>query len=182
MNMNQSKIAVATYGTNTEAELAIKELQQSNYDMKKLSIVGRSDHIDERVFGYYNTRNYVKTWEKIGAFWGEVSGLHFGPASFFIPGFGHLVFAGPVVGWLTGAMKGAAIRGDTSELRTGLVSMGITENSILRCDASPKTDKFVVIAHGTAAEVNIAHDIIATTSPESIIEHQTNSDSECFVA
>jgi len=180
--INQSNIALAVYGTHTEAESAIKELQQSNFDMKKLSIVGRSHHIDERVLGCYNTGDHMKTWGKIGAFWGEIWGSHSGPAFFCIPGFGRLVFAGPIVGWLTSVLKSAVIIGGTGALGAGLIGMGIPENSILSCEASLKTDKFVVIAHGTAAEVKIAHDIIATTSPESLAEHQTINDSEYFAA
>jgi hypothetical protein len=107
LNLNQSNIALAIYGTHTEAESAIKELQQSSFDMNKLSVVGRSHHVDERVLGYYNTGDRMKTWEKVGAFWGEIWGLHSGPAFFCIPGFGHLVFAGPIVSWLTGVLKSA---------------------------------------------------------------------------
>jgi hypothetical protein len=33
--------------------VAIKELQQSGFDMKKLSIAGRDYHTDETVVGYY---------------------------------------------------------------------------------------------------------------------------------
>jgi hypothetical protein len=182
MKMNNNIIALAIYGTHTEAESAIKELQKSNFDMTKLSIVGRSFHIDESIFGYYNTKNCVKTWRKIGAFWGEICGSHLGPASFFIPGFGRLVFAGPIVNWLTAAMKSAVIMGGASTLGVGLISMGIPENSVLKCEATHEVDKFVLIAHGTAAEVKIAHDIIATTSPESLAEHQHTNESEYFVA
>lgn len=182
MNENQSNIAVAIYGTNTEAESAINELQQSSFDMKKLSIVRRGSHIDRRIVTRYNTENYSKRWGKIGGFWGEIWGLSLGPVFFVIPGFGSLVFAGPIVGWLTGALKGAVIMGCPSALGAGLISMGIPEHNISRYEASHETDKFVIIAHGTADEVKIAHDIIVTTSPDSIIEHQTTNDSEYFFA
>ncbi|MCL5099408.1 MAG: permease, partial [Candidatus Omnitrophica bacterium] len=46
---------VAIYKSHAEAEAAVKELQQSGFDMKKLSIVGRDHHTDEHVVGYYNT-------------------------------------------------------------------------------------------------------------------------------
>jgi hypothetical protein len=182
MNKNQSNIAVAIYGTNTEAESAISELQQSSFDMKKLSIVGRGSHIDRRIVAHYNTENCTKRWGKIGGFWGEIWGVRLGPVFFFIPGFGSLVFAGPIVGWFTGALQGAEIMGCPNALGAGLISMGIPEHNVSRCEASQETDKFVIIAHGTAEEVKIAHDIIVTTSPDSIIEHQTANDSEYFAA
>jgi len=44
--MNQNNSIVAIYPSHTAAELAVKELQQSGFDMKKLSIVGRDYHTD----------------------------------------------------------------------------------------------------------------------------------------
>jgi len=53
--MNQDNLAVAVYNSHTEAESAIKELENSGFDMKKLSIIGRVYHTDEHVVGYYNS-------------------------------------------------------------------------------------------------------------------------------
>jgi hypothetical protein len=39
--MSQSNSVVAVYPSHTAAEAAIKELQKSGFDLKKLSIVGR---------------------------------------------------------------------------------------------------------------------------------------------
>jgi hypothetical protein len=49
--MTKNNSIVAIYPTHTAAESAIKELQQSGFDMKKLSIVGRDYHTDEQVVG-----------------------------------------------------------------------------------------------------------------------------------
>jgi hypothetical protein len=38
--MNKNNSVVAVYKSHAEAEAAVKELQQSGFDMKKLSIVG----------------------------------------------------------------------------------------------------------------------------------------------
>lgn len=43
---------VAIYENHVEAEKAVKELQQSGFDMKKLSIVGKDYHTEEHVVGY----------------------------------------------------------------------------------------------------------------------------------
>ena len=77
-----------------EAETAVKELQKSGFDMKKLSIIGRDYHTDEHVIGYYNAGDRMKYWGKLGAFWGGFWGLLFGSAFFLIPGVGPLLFAG----------------------------------------------------------------------------------------
>jgi hypothetical protein len=40
-SMNKNNSIVAIYASHTAAEAAIKELQQSGFDLKKLSIIGR---------------------------------------------------------------------------------------------------------------------------------------------
>ena len=42
--MSKENVAVAIFNTHVEAENAVKELQKSDFDMKKLSIVGRDYH------------------------------------------------------------------------------------------------------------------------------------------
>jgi hypothetical protein len=169
--MNKDNSIVAIYPSHTAAESAIKELQQSGFDMKKLSIVGRDTHTDEHVVGYYNIGDRMKYWGKIGAFWGWIWGCFFGSAFFFIPGIGPLIVAGPLVAWIVGALESTVVVGGLSALGAGLVGIGIPKDSILKYETALKTDKFVVIAHGTAAEASRAREIIAGTNPEGVDEH-----------
>ena len=62
--MIKNNAVVAIYKSHTEAEAAVRELQQSGFDMKNLSIVGRDHHTDEHVVGYYNTGDRMKHWGK----------------------------------------------------------------------------------------------------------------------
>jgi uncharacterized membrane protein len=170
--MNKNNSIVAIYPSHTSAETAVKELQHSGFDMKKLSIVGRDYHTDEHVVGYYNAGDRMKYWGKLGAFWGGFWGLLFGSAFFFIPGVGPLMLAGPLVGWLVGALEGAVVVGGTSALGAALFSIGIPKDSILQYETALKTDKFVVIAHGSADDVAQAQEILKRTSPEALDQHQ----------
>ena len=170
--MNKNNSIVAIYPSHTSAETAVKELQQSGFDMKKLSIVGRDYHTDEHVVGYYNAGDRMKYWGKLGAFWGGFWGLLFGSAFFFIPGVGPLMLAGPLVGWLVGALEGAVVVGGTSALGAALFSIGIPKDSILQYETALKTDKFVVIAHGSADDVAQAQEILKRTSLEALDQHQ----------
>jgi uncharacterized membrane protein len=170
--MNKNNAVVAIYQSHPEAETAVKELQQSGFDMKKLSIVGRDYHTDEHVVGYYNTGDRMKYWGKLGAFWGWIWGCFFGSAFFFIPGVGPLIVAGPLVVWIVGAVESAVVVGGLSALGAGLYSQGIPKDSILKYETALKTDKFVVIAHGTAEELIHAREIINRTNPDALDEHQ----------
>ena len=173
--MEKNNSIVAVYPSHTAAEAAIKELQQSGFDMKKLSIVGRDYHTDEQVVGYYNVGDRMKHWGKIGAFWGWIWGLLFGSAFFMIPGLGPLLVAGPLVAWIVGALEGAVVVGGLSALGAGLVSLGIPKDSVLQYETALKTDKFVLVAHGSAAEVVHAKDILASTGPEMMHYHEQPS-------
>jgi uncharacterized membrane protein len=170
--MTKNNSIVAIYPSHTAAEAAIKELQQSGFDMKKLSIVGRDYHTDEHVVGYYNTGDRMKHWGKLGAFWGGIWGLLFGSAFFFIPGVGPLLVAGPLVGWIVGALEGAVVVGGLSAIGAGLYSLGIPKDSILQYETALKTGKYVLIVHGSMDETTHAKEILNRTKPETLEHHQ----------
>jgi len=169
--MAENSAVVGIYNSHTEAEASIKELERSGFDMKKLSIVGKDYHTEEHVVGYYNAGDRMKVWGKLGAFWGGFWGLLFGSALFFIPGIGPVVVFGPLVGWIVGALEGAVVVGGLSALGAGLYSIGIPKDSIMQYEAALKSDKFLVIAHGTTDEVSRAKDILETTGAEKIAAH-----------
>ena len=173
--MSTNNSVVAVYATHTEADQSVKELQRGGIDLRKLSIVGKGYHTDEHAIGYYNTGDRMKYWGKAGAFWGGFWGLLFGSAFFMIPGLGPILAAGPVVAWIVAALEGAAVVGGVSALGAGLYSMGIPKDSIVKYEAALKTDQFLLIVHGTAAEVAQAKDIIETTHPAQLSLHSSGA-------
>jgi len=173
--MSEVNSVVAIYETHSQAEEAVKELQRSGFDMKKMSIVGRDYHTDEHVVGYYNTGDRMKYWGKLGAFWGGLWGMLFGAAFFAIPGIGPVLVAGPLVAWIVGALEGAAVVGGLSALGAGLYSIGIPKDSVVKYELALKSDKFLVLAHGTADEVAKAKDIMQSTRPVEVGLHAAGS-------
>jgi hypothetical protein len=154
---------VAVLDTHIEAEEAVKELQKAGFDMKKLSILGKDFHAEEQVVGYYNTGDRVRYWGKLGAFWGGFWGLLFGSAFFVIPGIGPIVVGGPLVAWIVGALEGAAVVGGLSAVGAAMYSIGIPKDSILKYESSLKSNKFLVVAHGTTAEIDRVKNILEGT-------------------
>ena len=169
--MSMMNSVVAVYNTHSQAEAAIKELQEAGVDMKSLSIAGKDTHTDEHVVGYYNTGDRMKRWGKMGAYWGGFWGLLFGSALFMIPGLGPILAAGPVVAWIVAGLEGAVELGALSALGAGLYSIGIPKDSIVKYETALKTDQFLLIVRGTAAEVAQAKDLIATTHPLEVTLH-----------
>jgi uncharacterized membrane protein len=169
--MSTQNSVVAVYRTHPEADQAVKELQRGGVDMRKLSIVGKDYHTEEQVIGYYTTGDRMKYWGKMGAFWGGFWGLLFGSAFFVIPGLGPILAAGPIVAWIVAGLESAVAVGGLSALGAGLYSIGIPKDSILKYETALRSDQFVLIAHGTAAEVAKARDIIQTTHPAEVNIH-----------
>jgi hypothetical protein len=161
--MLDTNSVVAIFDQHTQAEEAVRQLQQAGFDMKQLSIVGKGYHTEENVVGYYTTGERMKHWGKNGAFWGGIWGLLFGSAIFMIPGIGPLAMAGPIVGWIAGALEGAVVVGGLSAIGAGLYSIGIPKKSILQYETSLKAGKFMLVAHGTSDEVTHAKAILSTT-------------------
>lgn len=151
---------VAVFGTHTQAEDAIKELQRSGFDMKKLSIIGKGYHSEEHPVGFYTTGDRIRSWGGFGAFWGGLWGFIIGAAFFWIPGIGPIAAAGPIVHALVGTLEGAAIVGGLSAIGAALASLGVPKNSIVKYEHQLKADNYLVIAHGNAEDVEQARKVL----------------------
>ena len=156
-------VTVAICNTHNEAEKVVKDLNEAGFNMKKLSIIGKDYHEEDRVVGFYNTGDRVANWGKAGAFWGGIWGLIFGAGLFLIPGVGPVVMAGPIVSSLVGAMEGALVVGGLSALGGALFSIGIPKDSILKFESALKADKYLVLATGTEEEIERAKSIMEST-------------------
>jgi voltage-gated potassium channel Kch len=173
--MSKQNSTVAIFNDHTGAEHAVKELQKAGFDIKKLSLVGKDYHSDEQVVGYYNTGDRMRYWGKLGAFWGGLWGLLFGSALFLVPGIGPIVVGGPIVSWIVGALEGAAVVGGLSAIGAALYSIGIPKDSVLRYETSLKANKFLLVVHGTAAEVERASSILHGTGAIETTVHKVET-------
>jgi hypothetical protein len=169
---------VAIFGQHDAAEQAVKELQKSGFNIRKLSIIGRDYHTEDNVVGFYNTGDRMRYWGGVGAFWGGLWGLLVGAAFLIIPGIGPVVAAGSVVTYLIAALEGAVVFGGLTALGAALFSAGIPRDSVLKYESSIKAGKFMLIAHGTAEEVENARAILQKTTAEQVNVHQAPSPAE----
>ena len=169
--MTDTNAVIAVYDNHSAAEYAVKELQKSGFDMKKLSVVGKDYHTDEHVVGYYNAGDRMKYWGKQGAFWGGFWGLLFGAAFFWVPALGPMLVGGPLVAWIVAGLEDAVIVGGLSAIGAGLYSIGIPKDSIVIYEAAIKAGQYLVVAHGTAAEAAKASDILSTFKPTDLTDH-----------
>ena len=159
---------VALYDTHGDAEAAIKALQAVGIDMKKLSIVGKNFHTEEHAVGFYTAGDRMLFWGGQGAFWGSLWGMLFGSALFFLPGIGPIVAMGPIVGWIAGALEGAAVGGVAGIFGGALASLGVPEDQIVKYETEVKAGKFLVLARGSVGEIERAHGILGTSGASSL--------------
>jgi len=170
--MIKSNSVVAIYPSHTATEAAINALQESGFDMKKLSIIGRDHSTDEHVVGYYNVGDQMNVWGKTGAFWsGQWESLE-GSGFFWVPSLGPLLVAGPLVSWIVRALEGATKVEGLSVIGSSLSSQGMPRDSIVRYEAALKTGKFVLIAYCSPKNAINAQEVLDRTEPESLEHHQ----------
>ena len=161
--MSDDEALVAIYDTPLEAERAIKALQESGFDIEKISVVGKEYHSEDHVIGCYSSGDRMKYWGEMGAFWGGIWELLSGGAFFVIPDLGPVLIAGPLAASIVGALKGVIVVGGLSAVGAGLHSIGIPNDSVLTYETAIKGDRFILLACGTATELTRAQDIIQTT-------------------
>ena len=166
---------IGIFVSHDQAENAIRELQLDGFDMKKLSIVGKDYHTAEHVIGYYNVGDRMMYWGKQGAFWGGFWGLLLGSAYFWVPGFGPLLIAGPLVAWIVSALEGAALVGGVSALGAALLSIGIPKNKVVQYESDVKNGKFMLVVHGTPDEVTRAQVILTNSGASEPQTHLTDT-------
>jgi hypothetical protein len=68
--------------------------------------------------------------------------------------------AGPLVSAIVGGLEGAVMVGGLSALGAGLYSIGIPKDSILEYETAIKSDKFVLVVHGSPNELAQAKGIL----------------------
>jgi hypothetical protein len=169
--MSNTNSVVAVFASHEQADDAVRALQRDGFDMTKLSIVGKDYQTEEHVVGYYSTGDRMRYWGKLGAFWGGFWGLLLGSAFFWVPGVGQLLVAGPLVMWIVGALEGAALVGGLSALGAGLVGLGIPKNSVVRYETEVKNGKLLLVAHGTAGDVERARSLLGQTRATAVEFH-----------
>ncbi len=170
--MENTDTVVAVFADHPAAEAAIKKLTGAGFDMKNLSVVGKGYHTNEKVVGFYNAGDRIKFWGTRGAFWGGFWGLFLGGLFVTIPGAGQVVVLGYLAAIAIAAIENAAIVGGLSALAAALYSIGIPKDSVIQYETALKADSFLVMAHGSAADIARAKTILDSAAPSRIDVHK----------
>jgi hypothetical protein len=171
MENENNDTVVAVFAEHPAAEAAIKNLTGAGFDMKNLSVVGKGYHTDEKVVGFYNAGDRIKFWGTRGAFWGGFWGLFLGGLFVTVPVVGQVVVLGYLAAIAIAAIENAVIVGGLSALAAALYSIGIPKDSVIQYETALKADSFLVMAHGSAADVARAKTILGSVNPSRVDLH-----------
>jgi hypothetical protein len=158
--MLKTDSVVAVYQNHEPAQKSIAELQDAGVSLKSLSIVAKEIHRGEDAVGYYNIGDRMQCCGKIGAYWEDIWGMLPGSAMFGIPGLGPILVAGPLVAWIVAGLQGSVVVGGVSAVGAALTGIGIPRDSVVEYETALKTDKFLLVVHGTTDEVAKARGVL----------------------
>ena len=145
--------------THADAEIAIRSLSASGFDLTKLSLIGKDHHSEEHPLGFYTAVDKMRAWGGVGAFWGGIWGLLLAPAAFVLPRLGLVAMGGPVVAALFAALEGAVLLGGASAIGAALSMIGVPQHLIIKYETALKAEKYVLILPGDANEVAKARSV-----------------------
>jgi hypothetical protein len=180
--MENTETVIAVFADHPAAEAAIKKLTTAGFEMKNLSLIGKGYHTDEKVVGFYNTGDRIKFWGTRGAFWGGFWGLFLGGMFMTVPVVGQVVVLGYIAAIVIAGIENAVIVGGISAIAAALFSIGVPKDSVIQYETALKTDSFLVMAHGPAAEIARAKTILGTVNPTRIDLHTAANTAEPAVA
>jgi hypothetical protein len=173
--MKFSHSIVAVFDDHAQADAAVKALAGSGFGLRRLSIVGKGFHSDQVATGFYNSGDRIRFWGSRGALWGGLWGLFMGGLYATVPVVGGVVLLGHLAATVITAIEGAVMLGGTGALVAALASLGIPEDSIVSYETDIAADGFLVMAHGSEAEMERAKLVLEPLSPRRITVHHDHS-------
>ena len=151
------KSQIAVYKSHEKAVNAIETLNKSNFPMKQVSLMGKAEIIENHI--------HIKSLETekelpvlLGTGAGITVGLLSGLGVFIIPGFGFLYGAGAIIGIIGGFDIGLI----TGGLGSILVTLGIKEDYVVKCNKHLDEGKYLVVVNGSSSEIERAKHILHT--------------------
>lgn len=158
--------SVGIYSSHGKAIAAVRKLQEEGFAVENISLVGRAKIEDDHLH-VTETETVLETTTAVGSVFGTILGTLAGMSLVAVPGLGVLYAAGALVGAVGGFSIGTASGG----LAGVLLSLGIGKDGVLSYNQHLKAGKFLVVVHGTQAEVDKAHQVLDTTEHHEVNKH-----------
>jgi hypothetical protein len=162
---------IGVYHAMSEVEEAVRMLDKGGFPIKQVSIVAQDMESEKQVHGYVTTGDVAKSGAGSGAWVGGLFGLLVGAAFIWVPGFGPLLVAGSFATMLLGSIEGVMAGAAGGGLLGALVGWGVSKQHIIRYEEHLKSGKYLLMTHGSTAEVTRAHNILQGTGAAELTDH-----------
>ena len=97
---------IGVYDTLLKTEEAVRQLDRQGFPIIQVSILGQLAETTREVQGYLTIDDPAKKGMSAGALATGLVGLLAGAVSIWVPGFGHMLVAGPLAAALLGLLGG----------------------------------------------------------------------------
>ena len=160
-NINRKRAAGLFHNRNG-AEKAVRDFNDSGYDMQNVSIIAKdADKIDGIDTEIGNKADDGATAGALtGGTLGGITGLLVGLGTLAIPGVGPILLAGAAATTIATTLAGASIGAAAGGLVGALVGLGIPEDRAKVYRDSVRDGSFLVMANGTPTEIDRAEAIM----------------------
>jgi uncharacterized membrane protein len=149
--------AIGVYDSHDMAIEAVRELKESGYPVKQLSIIGKADVevVDKEL--HVQSKNPINlAGVGIGTTLGATLGILTGVGLFAIPGLGFLYGAGALVGAIAGIDFGLIGGGVASVFAT----VGLKDEDTQKYQENLAEGKYLLVAQGSKDEVSNAIEVL----------------------
>lgn len=155
---------IAAFSEYQEADAVVEKIVEGGFNLKNFSLVGKGYPCRSRLIHFYKAVDRMKFWGKRGTFAGSLAGFLLG--QFFLTGM--LALPQPyliIINLLAWMIIGGLVMGGAMALVAVLFRLRIPKDDLIKHLSDVKADDFLLVAHGTAEEMELAKAIILTTHP-----------------
>ncbi len=164
---------IAVYDTHEDAANAVSILTNKRItEREDISVLGKGNEGEPKDSLQIDKENKdLLQWGKEGAIWGGIGGFLTGLFFLWIPGFGPILAAGPIISSLAGALGGAATVGSVAALTGWFIDLGIEASDAHRYTNLIDDGKLLVLIHGNKETLQKAQEALKTLNKGKIEVH-----------
>lgn len=159
--------AIGVFSRRSDAEMAIRELKNSNFPMDRVSVIVEDRDGNAEVGGVATTEDIgnkadegAKTGAVTGGALGGLTGLLVGLGTLAIPGIGPIMLAGAAATALATTVAGSAIGAAAGSVLGALVGLGIPEERARTYADRVSRGDYLLVIDGSSEEIRAAEMIL----------------------
>jgi hypothetical protein len=150
--MPDENVVVVVCDSASAAQGAIRGLFRSGLNDQRVSVAAREGS-DMAAVAYYQHGNVTEYRGRLETFWRAVWEVLPERMLLAAGGASPILVAGPLARWIIAGLDNAAIFGGLDAVAAGFYSIGIPREKIAEYEAALHDGRFLVMAHGPAAQV-----------------------------